>query len=930
MTFAGFSGLSFEDQMLEFERQALREAQQREEDEQREADRLAAIAAARAREEAAARIAAPQEADRLAKIAADRRAAERAATTQAAADRRAADIAAARARDEAADRIAASLEARTPVRTPRLSEVLGGAGPSNPPVRPRVASDPPRRVAARTPGVPAASAARAVGVGSPGGLEIAALELADGGELRAQNAARRRAFDAVPDGSETRAALELAAAATSPSRLTADAEERLFASALAQDDAAAVAGPPSVLRQVREALREEDERLREAKVRDIASTVPLGLESLDAFRLERELDAHEAAMRSELDEPGHPDAVPRSATRPPLLSSSGEPVSDFEAHASFVEGRRRHDDAVTAIQRATGAARAADVADRLEEQSALDAAFRREILGEVGGVDLIRAMDAEAAVLEAAQQREMLADPGGAAVLRAREPERRGDVNIGESAEPVTPTRDDEDAETVAGLRVPRVIRLGDDVFPVVVDPRLANLQLKFFASIATDDEVAEIESHPLEAQQQTATLAQLLLGNRFTGGEPTPQQIAQAFEVATGVPAPLPSGGIQALRFVGGVASILDAFTGIPVRAAVRHPGDVFSPEALDVYWAAVEDPSTVQLRDSGPARILPDQDLIFGISPRDAAGGVLDSTLALDNLAGGVGLVRGGLRALDDAFIAASLREAAPEAGSRSASAGHDVVGIRAGTGVPDGFDVAPGRVRAPDVTSPAPVPSIGRAEILGQAVRSSGREIGRSATEHASALVAGVVDDLTRPLTTSEALIKMLPREMQPITSAVVRAMTADFADFAGRFQERAVTEFVGLGFDAARTLTTQFQRALSRLRARGVGSVGEAIGEVQGQIEKVVRESPAAIEARRQIEIEIFLQGLEDRTMARMAAQAGARQLEDSAIRRVVDLFEEGLRTYQDAFGFEDVLLDILARVETDADERSGRLTAQAAH
>lgn len=469
----GFSGISFEDQMLEFERRAREDAMRREEDKQRARDRVAALAAAQARQEAEAKARAATAAAALAD-------AERRAATK-----READIASARARDEAAAQVEAELQARRPAPgplqatpTPRLSELLGGAGPTNPPVAARPTSvsrstTTPRATTTSRPVSPPAD--RSV---RPGGLEVAALELAEGGDLRAHNAARRRAFDAVPGGAETRAAIELAAAATSPSRLTADAEERLFASALAQEEAAAVAGPPSVLRQVREALNEDDKRMREAKIRDVASTVPLGLETLDAFRLERELDAREAVVRSELDEPGHPDAVPPALRRAPLPSSGTEPTSDFEAFASFSESGRRQAAAVDAVQRATGAASAREVADDLEEQSALDAAFRREMLADPGGADAVRAMDAEAADLEAMQRLEMVADPGGAAVLKARERRRP------EAAKPELPVvayrtvTYDLFAEDLGGEDGPinKAFDFGSQVFDSTITGQILNL----------------------------------------------------------------------------------------------------------------------------------------------------------------------------------------------------------------------------------------------------------------------------------------------------------------------------------------------------------------------------------------------------------------------------------------------------------------------
>ena len=113
--------------------------------------------------------------------------------------------------------------------------------------------------------------------------------------LRERNEAMTHAFEAVPGGPESLVTIN-SLLADSPARtrstgrgggtLSREAEERLFEAGLADEEAAVVAGPPSVLREVRRKLDDRTARERELVIRDSASKIPRGLEALDSFREE--------------------------------------------------------------------------------------------------------------------------------------------------------------------------------------------------------------------------------------------------------------------------------------------------------------------------------------------------------------------------------------------------------------------------------------------------------------------------------------------------------------------------------------------------------------------------------------------------------------------------------------------------------------------
>ena len=137
-------------------------------------------------------------------------------------------------------------------------------------------------------------------------------------ELRERNAALRRAFEVVPGGPENLATIE--ALVDASERVAgggvkggmngglSDAEERLFAAGLAQDEAAAVAGPASVLPELASVLPELTGRTpgeAEALIRERAGEIERGLEAHDSFLDERRRrSANDPVRRRLLGTPG--------------------------------------------------------------------------------------------------------------------------------------------------------------------------------------------------------------------------------------------------------------------------------------------------------------------------------------------------------------------------------------------------------------------------------------------------------------------------------------------------------------------------------------------------------------------------------------------------------------------------------------------------
>ena len=117
-------------------------------------------------------------------------------------------------------------------------------------------------------------------------------------ELRERNEAMRRAFAAVPGGPENLATIEGLVAAServadaSPSA----ADERLLDAALAQDEAAAAAGPRSILSELVGRTPGEADAL----IRERAATIERGLEAHDLFLEERRQRAQTQLVRDAL------------------------------------------------------------------------------------------------------------------------------------------------------------------------------------------------------------------------------------------------------------------------------------------------------------------------------------------------------------------------------------------------------------------------------------------------------------------------------------------------------------------------------------------------------------------------------------------------------------------------------------------------------
>jgi hypothetical protein len=102
--------------------------------------------------------------------------------------------------------------------------------------------------------------------------------------LTERNDAKRRAFGVLEDGDRTLAAVELLAAngdgRPRTGAFSAEDEERLFEAQLEIEESAAVAGPPSVLREVQAMLAEQDAEAQEALIQEIAAEIPGGMESV--------------------------------------------------------------------------------------------------------------------------------------------------------------------------------------------------------------------------------------------------------------------------------------------------------------------------------------------------------------------------------------------------------------------------------------------------------------------------------------------------------------------------------------------------------------------------------------------------------------------------------------------------------------------------
>ena len=238
-------------------RQAQRQ-QELERERQAEAQRQAAEAARQAQLQ--------QQRDRLRAIERqrelDRREAERRAAEARAAEARAAE---ARAR---AEREAPS---RPPLSTP----------PSSPPSTPATTGA--ARLLEDTP-------ARAAGARAAREALRAERDVTD------RNAALRRAFEVVPDGPKQLATIEALVDASERIAGLDPAEERLFEGALAEDEAAAAAGPPSILSELAGKTPGEANALIRAR----AGEIERGLEAHDTFLDERRRRRRNAPLREHL------------------------------------------------------------------------------------------------------------------------------------------------------------------------------------------------------------------------------------------------------------------------------------------------------------------------------------------------------------------------------------------------------------------------------------------------------------------------------------------------------------------------------------------------------------------------------------------------------------------------------------------------------
>ena len=162
-------------------------------------------------------------------------------------------------------------------------------------------------------------------------------------ELRERNEAMRRAFAAVPGGPENLATIEGLVAAServADASLSA-ADERLLDAALAQDEAAAAAGPRSILSELVGRTPGEADAL----IRERAATIERGLEAHDLFLEERRQRAQTQLVRDALRRvPGGGALITTLENgRGPAPDSGGFAASDDEALAAERTLTKRND-----------------------------------------------------------------------------------------------------------------------------------------------------------------------------------------------------------------------------------------------------------------------------------------------------------------------------------------------------------------------------------------------------------------------------------------------------------------------------------------------------------------------------------------------------------------------------------------------------------
>ena len=675
-------------------------------------------------------------------------------------------------------------------------------------------------------------------------------------------------------------------------------EERLFAGALAEDEAASMAGPPSVLREAQRAVRETDDRERAARVLDVASRIPLGLESLEDFRRERELDARDAAMRLEFEQPGHPDAAPRPSTRASLPSIGGG-VSEFDAFASFQERQRRMDDAVTAVQRATGAARARDVAEELEAQSALEGAFRREMLGEVGGADLIRALDAEAADLDAARRREMVADPGGVAVLRGREADRLAEEASGPA--PLLPGRgafsEDEIGLPGGGLDLSRAEGRGASRFELSLDEE---------AMFATPSSEMFIPERLIELMGAMRTPGRSLSArdldfiDRFSNEdhqralriwelESSGLGIDQAIATALRNGAPLDferrdENIVPLMMGLGTVDFVFDDLITAPIRTLVRQ-----GPQALiDPVQAAREQRALDEERggflglginDSRLFTWIPDNDLLgTDLSLRDLAAGGFEASVDLSTLVGGAGtaarLARSGYRGLGDA-LARRGTKVVPDQGVQVPA--------------PRRPGIAPRPPEPPRAPIRGVEPDSGWVDFLALTLDVA-PEVLSTAARHLGSFVQDVTKDWATfgrfaDAARASRIVSALPTNLRVIANLGIDVAKVEAQAFMLTY--RSLERLMLFSEDTWSALTTAYRRASADLSAGVLPSASEAAERLRPIVNGALADSPVANAVRREVErslAEVTKEGLEEVVAFEM----------DSITQRVVDFFAGGLR------------------------------------